>query len=92
MAEQKIPKGKYELMDWLKELWTKKPSELEKRVDEIIDTVKDVMRPLLEATASSQSQYYQEAVDRLEAARQSGDFKKEFPLAIHYMAASIEYE
>lgn len=93
MSEQTIPKDKWSLRDYLKGFDLHNSEQLEARADEILEHVRRVMTPYVQGERGDPlRKYYAPAVERIESAYENRDFEKEFPEALDFMIASVDWE
>lgn len=92
-SEISNPRDKYQLRTYLEGIDLNDSSLLEEKAEEIVANVRNIMFPYAEgARGKPLADYYRPAVDWIERAYKSKDFKKDFPDAVDFMIGSLEWE
>ena len=92
MTEQTELRCRWDLLPYLKKLDLEDPKQLEARADEIVGNVRQAMANDKTMPEPGINAYYAPAIERINSADASGDYKREFPQALTFMIESIEME
>ena len=93
MTQQKIPKDKFSLRDYLDNLDLNNPEQLELESGKILEYVRNVMGPYVRGERGEPLRdYYGSAVEMIESAYEKRDFKRDFPEALREMISAVDWE
>jgi len=93
MSEQKIPKDKWSLRNYLKRLDLYNPQQLEMESGKILEYVRNVMGPYVRGERGEPlREYYAPVVELIESSYKKRDFKKELPEALESMIGFVDWE